>query len=71
MEDNKTLVLSNENFGDVSNGFENEDKTNLSINQPVDNQSVNLNKVNKEELFPICKELGIELKFKSLHYSIK
>ena len=60
MEDNKTLVLSNENFGDASKSFAKEEKTNQIIDQPDDNQIVNLDKINKEELFPICKELGVE-----------
>ena len=37
-----------------------EDNTNLPNDLPDDNKIDNLHETNKEELFTICKELGIE-----------
>ena len=58
MEDNKTLVLFNKILEMQAKVLVKEEKTNQIIDQPVDNQIVNLDKINKEELFTICNELG-------------
>ena len=52
--------MFNKDSGDVSKSLIKEDNTNLPNDLPDDKKIDNLNETNKEELFSICKELGIE-----------
>ena len=51
MEDNKTLVLFNQDSGDVSKSLIKEDNSNIPNNSPEDKKIDNLNEINKEDLF--------------------